>query len=96
MWRTAFEKEGEWHKKSQGPKIKGVIVRVAERMYLGCLDWIGEERSEAKTRLIGRKWRNVAPKVSLKLKCEGWVGWERGWGVGGAVQSVKEPKDKTW
>ena len=26
------------------------------------------ERSEAKTRLIGRKWRSVTPEVSMKLE----------------------------
>ena len=41
------------------------------------LDRERKKRSQNKT--DGRKWRNVAPKVSLKLKCDdGWVGWEQG------------------
>ena len=33
--------------------IRRAILRVVERIYLGCLDWIGKERSEAKTKLMG-------------------------------------------
>lgn len=60
------EKEGEWCKKKQGPKIKGVIVRMVERVYLRGLGWIG---------LIGRKWGSISPEVSMRLKSKMCWGW---------------------